>query len=251
MNAPKPINAMKHFGGGPEYGGKKKPGEINYIAKMAFLCLAVMTVVCLFMHHTNDSLQQNDNLPAKPLQRPIGAYIQADVTSVELEHVAEGKITTCTVEGEVLDLLRKWTNNLQPVETSTGKWTIDFETGNTPEQMEWIANPNLSAPSTCGWNSTKSDGSPRTGSLYNSKADFKASIKAGFPVGVYLSSSNVTTKGYPNGIGAHMMSGIGYSFGSSGDFITCYTTNVADGAVSFPLTNSGLKNHAWFMLKWK
>ena len=120
MNAPKPINAMKHFGGGPEYGGKKKPGEINYIAKMAFLCLAVMTVVCLFMHHTNDSLQQNDNLPAKPLQRPIGAYIQADVTSVELEHVAEGKITTCTVEGEVLDLLRKWTNNLQPVETSTG-----------------------------------------------------------------------------------------------------------------------------------
>ena len=84
MNAPKPINAMKHFGGGPEYGGKKKPGEINYIAKMAFLCLAVMTV-----------------------------------------------------EGEVLDLLRKWTNNLQPVETSTGKWTIDFETGNTPEQMEW------------------------------------------------------------------------------------------------------------------
>ena len=29
MNAPKPINAMKHFGGGPEYGGKKKPGEIN------------------------------------------------------------------------------------------------------------------------------------------------------------------------------------------------------------------------------
>jgi len=115
----------------------------------------------------------------------------------------------------------------------------------------FIANPNLSAPSTCGWNSTKSDGSPRTGSLYNSKVDFKASIKAGFPVGVYLSSSNVTTKGYPNGIGAHMMSGIGYSFGSSGDFITCYTTNVADGAVSFPLTNSGLKNHAWFMLKWK
>lgn len=28
MNAPKPINAMKHFGGGPEYGGKKKPGKL-------------------------------------------------------------------------------------------------------------------------------------------------------------------------------------------------------------------------------
>ena len=31
-----------------------------------------------------------------------------------------------------------------------------------------------------------------------------------------------------------MMSGIGYSFGSSGDYIICYTTNTADGEVSFP-----------------
>ena len=108
----------------------------------------------------------------------------------------------------------------------------------------------LTAPTTCGWNSTKSDGSPRTGSLYNSKASFKTSILAGFPVGVYCSSSNVTTTGFPNGIGAHMMSGIGYSFGSSGDYIICYTTNTADGEVSFPLTSSGLNNRAWFWLKW-
>ena len=47
-----------------------------------------------------------------------------------------------------------------------------------------------------------------------------------------------------------MMSGIGYSFGSNGDFVTCYTTNTADGEVSFPLTSTGLKNHAWFLLKW-
>ena len=67
---------------------------------------------------------------------------------------------------------------------------------------------------------------------------------------MYCSSSNVTTTGYPNGMGAHMMSGIGYSYGTDGDFITCYTTNVNDGAVSFPLTSSGLSNRAWFMLKW-
>lgn len=108
----------------------------------------------------------------------------------------------------------------------------------------------LTSPTTCGWNSTKSDGTPRTGAQYNSKDSFKSSISAGFPVGVYCASSNVTTTGYPNGIGAHMMSGIGYSYSSSGDFITCYTTNTADGEVSFPLTSSGLKNHAWFWLKW-
>lgn len=48
-----------------------------------------------------------------------------------------------------------------------------------------------------------------------------------------------------------MMAGIGYSFSTtSGNFITCYTTNTADGEVSFPLTSTGLANHAWFLLKW-
>lgn len=128
--------------------------------------------------------------------------------------------------------------------------STDFDKITSGTNAYFAANSTLSAPVTCGWNSTKSDGSPRTGSLYNSKADFKTSIVAGFPVGVYCSSSNVTTPGYPNGIGAHMMSGIGYSYGTDGDFITCYTTNVNDGAVSFPLTSSGLSNRAWFMLKW-
>ena len=27
-------------------------------------------------------------------------------------------------------------------------------------------------------------------------------------------------------------------------------TNVKDGAVSFPLTSTGLADYAWFMLKW-
>lgn len=108
----------------------------------------------------------------------------------------------------------------------------------------------FTAPVTCGWNSTNIIGAPRKGITYNSKESYKESISAGFPVGVYCSSSNVATVGYPNGIGAHMMTGIGYSFGANGDFITCYTTNIADGEVSFPLTSSGLNNHAWFWLKW-
>ena len=111
-------------------------------------------------------------------------------------------------------------------------------------------NSNLTAPTTCSWIFTDSTGYPLTGATYNSTASFKASIDAGFPVGVHCSSSNVTTLGYPSGIGSHTMAGIGYSFGSSGNFVTCYTTNVNDGAVSFPLTSTGLADYAWFMLKW-
>ena len=98
---------------------------------------------------------------------------------------------------------------------------------------------------------TKSDGSPRTGSMYNSDATFKHNIDAGFPVGVYCSGSTVTTTGYPDGIeSAHMMCGVGYSYSSAGNYISCYTTYTADGKVSFPLTSSGLSDRAWFILRW-
>lgn len=111
---------------------------------------------------------------------------------------------------------------------------------------------NLTAPSTYGWNSTHLfTGAPKTGISNNSKESYKSSIQAGFPVGVLLHGTTVVTPGYPAGsITSHMMAGMGYSFSSSGDFITCYTTNVADGLVSFPLTDTGLETHAWFWIKW-
>lgn len=111
-------------------------------------------------------------------------------------------------------------------------------------------NSNLTAPATCKWNSTNWLGSVNTGIRSNPTSAFKSSIDSGFPVGVYCSSSNVTTSGYPDGIDAHMMSGVAYSFSSNGNYVSCYTTNTADGLVSFPLTSAGLKNHAWFLLKW-
>lgn len=92
-------------------------------------------------------------------------------------------------------------------------------------RYNYFENSSLSDPTTCGWNSTKSDGSPRTGSMYNSDATFKHNIDAGFPVGVYCSGSTITTTGYPNGIkSAHMMCGVGYSYSSAGNYISCYTT---------------------------
>lgn len=109
----------------------------------------------------------------------------------------------------------------------------------------------LTAPTVNRWNSVKDDGTPITGLTYNSTSTFANIIDKGFPVGVYCSQSNVITPGYYGGInGAHMMSGIGYSFGSAGNYITCYTTCVDDGKVNFPVTSLGLKDHAWYLLYW-
>jgi hypothetical protein len=109
----------------------------------------------------------------------------------------------------------------------------------------------LRPPDVNCWVAAVANGIPTTGLALNSTATFKAYIDMGFPVGVYCSSSNVVTPGYWNGItGAHMMCGIGYSFGPNGNFVTCYTCSVGDGAVSFPLTSTGLSNHAWYVLRW-
>jgi hypothetical protein len=88
------------------------------------------------------------------------------------------------------------------------------------------------------------------GLTYNTKEAFKMMIDLCTPVGVYFNSSNVTTPGFPEAFGAHMVTGIGYSFSNSGDYIVCYTTNVADGQVYFPLTSTGLAYNAWFYLDW-
>lgn len=110
----------------------------------------------------------------------------------------------------------------------------------------------LTTPSVCKWSSTNSSGYPNTGLSYNSTATLKSNIDAGYPIGVYCSSSNVTTSNYPNGFGAHMMCGVGYFLGGTGigNYVICYTTHTGDGKVSFPITSSGLKNHAWFLLRW-
>ena len=99
----------------------------------------------------------------------------------------------------------------------------------------------LAKPKTNKWNNIElSTGLPVRGLLDNSASTFKTSIDTGFPVGVSVD----------NGFDMHMMAGIGYSFGIHGNFITCYTTNIADGAVSLPLLSEGFSNHAWFLLKW-
>ncbi|HBA46200.1 MAG: hypothetical protein HFH85_17755 [Lachnospiraceae bacterium] len=70
----------------------------------------------------------DDQIPI-PVQRPIAAYIQDDVSSVEVSHYYSNKVSTWTVEGEELAILREWTNALQ--------YEIkDFENKDTPDKAE-------------------------------------------------------------------------------------------------------------------
>lgn len=118
--------------------------------------------------------------------------------------------------------------------------------------QEYFRRGTLEAPVINTWYSMQSNGTPNVGLSKNPLSVFQTSIDYNFPVGVYCASSNVITPGFSDGINsAHMMAGIGYSFGSSGNFITCYTTYQKDGAVSFPVTSNGLKNPAWYLMNWQ
>lgn len=117
--------------------------------------------------------------------------------------------------------------------------------------IRFLTDERLSSPMTNGWNSVDSNGEVITQIRHNPFSVYKASIAGGYPVGVHISSSPTTTPSKPNGFNEdHMMVGVGYSSSSAGDYISCYTTFTKDGTVSFPVTPSGLVNHAWYLLKW-
>ena len=146
-------------------------------------------------------------------------------------------------ETQMIDSLA---NYMQTNNGSTGFLNIVIGT------LQYInSQNNMTRPDVYGWAHPNSSGVPLVGFTYNTKEAFKDSIDSGHPVGVYINSSTVTTPGYPNGIGAHMMSGIGYSFTNAGDYIICYTTNKRDGQVYFPCTSTGLQSNAWFYLIWE
>ena len=139
MNVPKASNAANYVSKATECEKAlltKKRSWRNYIAMAVGLCLIVTVAVWLHSRSTNDSLKESSIFSDVPAQRPIAAYLQADVSSFELEHIVEGKRTIHIVEGDALELWKKWTNDLRPTEISAGKWIVDFENGNTPDQME-------------------------------------------------------------------------------------------------------------------
>ena len=139
MNTPKDVTATNHAENNleqQEAARTRRNYRSTYVAVLVCLCLVAMAIVWMLSRNANDSMHQDDDFSGKPSQRPTSAYIQTDVSSVGLEHIVAGKITTYTVDGDALDMLRNWTNNLRPAEASSGKWIIDFEDGNAPDQME-------------------------------------------------------------------------------------------------------------------
>lgn len=48
-----------------------------------------------------------------PVQRPNSAYIQEDVSVATVYHTVQGKTAELVIEGEALEDLRIWTNNLE------------------------------------------------------------------------------------------------------------------------------------------
>ncbi len=118
----------------------------------------------------------------------------------------------------------------------------------------FIEENGFGVPTYCNWTEMQSDGiHPKVGFRYNTKEIYKQSIDMFCPVGVYVSGSSVITASYSN-MGAHMMTGKGYSFNHTGpylfgDYIICHTTQIRDGAVCFPMDDSSLQNVAWFLLQ--
>lgn len=90
---------------------------------VACLCLiAVIVIPKIINNHIDDQ-------PQIPIQRPIAAYIQDDVSSVEVSHYYSNEVSTWIVDGAELDVLREWTNGLQ--------YEIkNFDNNATPDKAE-------------------------------------------------------------------------------------------------------------------
>lgn len=82
---------------------KSRPVWVKWGAMAACLCLVV--VGAFVVGHI-------DNV-TPPVQRPISAYIQQDVSVATVYHTVQGKTTALVIEGQALDGLRDWTNNLE------------------------------------------------------------------------------------------------------------------------------------------
>lgn len=85
------------------YERKKKSGWLKWGAMAACFSLILVCFVSPLLKRT----------PNPPANRPIAAYIQEDVNSVTAIYTAEGNTVVQLIEGEELNRLRTWTNDLR------------------------------------------------------------------------------------------------------------------------------------------
>ena len=84
-------------------GGRKRNGWLKWGILAACLSIVVIRFAVPFFNQT----------PGSSANRPVAAYIQEDVNSVTAVYTAEGSTVIRLIEGEELDQLRTWTNNLR------------------------------------------------------------------------------------------------------------------------------------------
>jgi len=117
MNAIEFSNALgkvndKYIMEAVTYERRKKKGWLKWAALAACLALAASCLAIPLLNRTPDS----------SASRPIAAYIQEDVSRVTAIYTAEGSTVIRLIEGEELNQLRTWTNDLRYIlVTESGK----------------------------------------------------------------------------------------------------------------------------------
>lgn len=109
MSIPRIVSAMEYIdddlvSGAVTYTRTKKTSLwLKWGAMAACLCLVVVGAF-IAGRISNDP---------HPVQRPISAYIQENVSVATVYHTVQGKTAELVIEGEALESLRIWTNNLE------------------------------------------------------------------------------------------------------------------------------------------
>ena len=109
MSVPRIVSAMEYIdddlvSGAVTYTRTKKTSLWpKWGAMAACLCLVVVGAF-IAGRISNDP---------HPVQRPISAYIQENVSVATVYHTVQGKTAELVIEGEALESLRIWTNNLE------------------------------------------------------------------------------------------------------------------------------------------
>ena len=109
MSIPRIVSAMEYIdddlvSGAVTYTRTKKTNSwLKWGTMAACLCLVVAGAF-IAGRISNDP---------HPVQRPNSAYIQEDVSVATVYHTVQGKTAELVIEGEALEDLRIWTNNLE------------------------------------------------------------------------------------------------------------------------------------------
>ena len=109
MSIPRIVSAMEYIdddlvSGAATYTRTKKTSLwLKWGAMAACLCLVVVGAF-IAGRISNDP---------HPVQRPISAYNQENVSVATVYHTVQGKTAELVIEGEALESLRIWTNNLE------------------------------------------------------------------------------------------------------------------------------------------